>query len=179
LSTNAILNANDRPVSYLYQNHNVAASGAYAWTNTITVPQVIGGTYYLFVVADDPYYGNQISEASKANNTNSVLLTVQVPDLAPASIAAPAAISPGQVVAVVSVVTNTGNGSANGYWYDTIYLSSNTVLNAIDRPLTYVYRNHSVTAAGGYGHSRLGEWIFGGVTRELLTASPVCCVLSH
>jgi nucleotide-binding universal stress UspA family protein len=33
--------------------------------------------------------------------------------------------------------------------------------------------------AGGYGHSRLGEWIFGGVTRELLTASTVCCLLSH
>jgi nucleotide-binding universal stress UspA family protein len=33
--------------------------------------------------------------------------------------------------------------------------------------------------AGGYGHSRLGEWIFGGVTRELLTASPICCMLSH
>jgi nucleotide-binding universal stress UspA family protein len=33
--------------------------------------------------------------------------------------------------------------------------------------------------AGGYGHSRLGEWIFGGVTRGLLTASPVCCLLSH
>src|SRR5262249_41476521 len=33
--------------------------------------------------------------------------------------------------------------------------------------------------AGGYGHSRLGEWIFGGVTRELLAASPVCCLLSH
>jgi nucleotide-binding universal stress UspA family protein len=33
--------------------------------------------------------------------------------------------------------------------------------------------------AGGYGHSRLGEWIFGGVTHELLAASPVCCMLSH
>lgn len=33
--------------------------------------------------------------------------------------------------------------------------------------------------AGGYGHSRLGEWIFGGVTRGLLTESPVCCLLSH
>jgi nucleotide-binding universal stress UspA family protein len=33
--------------------------------------------------------------------------------------------------------------------------------------------------AGGYGHSRLGEFIFGGVTRELLAASPVCCLLSH
>ena len=33
--------------------------------------------------------------------------------------------------------------------------------------------------AGGYGHTRLGEWIFGGVTHELLTRSPVCCLLSH
>jgi nucleotide-binding universal stress UspA family protein len=28
---------------------------------------------------------------------------------------------------------------------------------------------------GGYGHSRLGEWIFGGVTRDLLKSSPICC----
>jgi len=33
--------------------------------------------------------------------------------------------------------------------------------------------------AGGYGHSRLGEWIFGGVAHELLASSPVCCMLSH
>ena len=33
--------------------------------------------------------------------------------------------------------------------------------------------------AGAYGHSRLREWIFGGVTRELLTKSPVCCLMSN
>jgi nucleotide-binding universal stress UspA family protein len=33
--------------------------------------------------------------------------------------------------------------------------------------------------AGGYGHSRLGEWAFGGVTHELLASTPVCCMLSH
>jgi nucleotide-binding universal stress UspA family protein len=33
--------------------------------------------------------------------------------------------------------------------------------------------------SGAYGHSRLGEWIFGGVTQDLLTQSPVCCLLSH
>jgi nucleotide-binding universal stress UspA family protein len=33
--------------------------------------------------------------------------------------------------------------------------------------------------AGGYGHSRLGEWIFGGVTRELFETSQICCLLSH
>lgn len=36
-----------------------------------------------------------------------------------------------------------------------------------------------LVVAGGYGHSRLGEWIFGGVTHELLARSPVCCLLSH
>jgi nucleotide-binding universal stress UspA family protein len=33
--------------------------------------------------------------------------------------------------------------------------------------------------AGAYGQSRLGEWVFGGATRGLLSASPVCCLLSH
>jgi nucleotide-binding universal stress UspA family protein len=33
--------------------------------------------------------------------------------------------------------------------------------------------------AGAYGHSRLGEWALGGVTRDLLVSSPVCCLLSH
>jgi len=39
--------------------------------------------------------------------------------------------------------------------------------------------NADLIVAGGYGHSRMGEWIFGGVTHELLAASPVCCLLSH
>jgi nucleotide-binding universal stress UspA family protein len=33
--------------------------------------------------------------------------------------------------------------------------------------------------AGAYGHSRVGEWIFGGMTQALLADSPVCCLLSH
>lgn len=32
---------------------------------------------------------------------------------------------------------------------------------------------------GGYGHSRLGEWIFGGMTRGLLQESSVCLMMSH
>lgn len=33
--------------------------------------------------------------------------------------------------------------------------------------------------AGAYGHTRLGEWIFGGMTQALLAESPVCCLLSQ
>lgn len=32
---------------------------------------------------------------------------------------------------------------------------------------------------GAYGHSRLKEWVFGGMTRDLLTSSPICCLMSH
>jgi nucleotide-binding universal stress UspA family protein len=36
-----------------------------------------------------------------------------------------------------------------------------------------------LVVAGGYGHSRLGEWALGGVTRELLSKSALCCLFSH
>jgi nucleotide-binding universal stress UspA family protein len=32
---------------------------------------------------------------------------------------------------------------------------------------------------GAYGHSRLGELIFGGMTHKLVTESPICCLMSH
>ncbi|MCA1456062.1 universal stress protein [Bradyrhizobium sp. BRP22] len=32
---------------------------------------------------------------------------------------------------------------------------------------------------GGYGHSRLGEWIFGGMTIGLLREAPICLMMSH
>ena len=32
---------------------------------------------------------------------------------------------------------------------------------------------------GGYGHTRAQEWVFGGVTRDLLSASPKCILFSH
>jgi nucleotide-binding universal stress UspA family protein len=33
--------------------------------------------------------------------------------------------------------------------------------------------------AGAYGHTRLGEWVFGGLTHGLLRDSEICCLLSN
>jgi nucleotide-binding universal stress UspA family protein len=33
--------------------------------------------------------------------------------------------------------------------------------------------------AGAYGHSRLSEWVFGGVTRDLLLPANICSLVSH
>lgn len=39
--------------------------------------------------------------------------------------------------------------------------------------------NSDLIVAGAYGHTRLGEWIFGGATRDLLTKADICCLMSH
>ena len=36
-----------------------------------------------------------------------------------------------------------------------------------------------VVIAGAYGHSRLSEWILGGVTRQLINPANRCALLSH
>jgi nucleotide-binding universal stress UspA family protein len=39
--------------------------------------------------------------------------------------------------------------------------------------------NADLIVTGGYGHSRLGEWMFGGMTRGLLQEAPICLMMSH
>jgi len=61
--------------------------------------------------------------------------------------------------------------------------SALTVLAAGDVATELIRRANAEGAdlivSGAYGHSRLGEWVFGGVTRALLAASPVCCLMAH
>jgi nucleotide-binding universal stress UspA family protein len=50
---------------------------------------------------------------------------------------------------------------------------TNTLLRLIES------ENIDLLVAGAYGHSRVGEWVFGGITRDLLANLPVCCLFSH
>jgi nucleotide-binding universal stress UspA family protein len=40
-------------------------------------------------------------------------------------------------------------------------------------------RGVDLMVAGAYGHSRLREWVLGGVTRDLLLRSDRCSLISH
>jgi nucleotide-binding universal stress UspA family protein len=42
-----------------------------------------------------------------------------------------------------------------------------------------INQDADLLVAGAYGHSRLGEWIFGGMTRDILASCPLCCLMSH
>lgn len=41
------------------------------------------------------------------------------------------------------------------------------------------HQRADLIVAGAYGHSRMREWIFGGVTQDLIETTPVCCLMSH
>jgi hypothetical protein len=69
-SSNSVFGANATRLPGVGGNHNVAAGSSYAWTNSVTLPQVPAGTYYLFVVVD---YQSQVYESTKANNTSAAL----------------------------------------------------------------------------------------------------------
>jgi len=39
--------------------------------------------------------------------------------------------------------------------------------------------NADLIVTGAYGHSRLGDWMFGGMTRGLLKGATCCLTMSH
>ena len=50
------------------------------------------------------------------------------------------------------------------------------------RPLSHPAgqkRRRGFDRDGGCGHSRLGEWMRGGMTRGLLQEAPICLMMSH
>ena len=55
---------------------------------------------------------------------------------------------------------------------------------ASDNPATDILafaeaENSEIVVMGAYGHSRLREWMFGGVTRYFLENTPICCFMSR
>jgi nucleotide-binding universal stress UspA family protein len=53
-------------------------------------------------------------------------------------------------------------------------------LSAAGQIFDFASRNGAdLIVAGAYGHSRLTEWVFGGVTREILSGCSLPCLLSH
>jgi nucleotide-binding universal stress UspA family protein len=63
---------------------------------------------------------------------------------------------------------------------DACHMVPNLRGNAVEQLATHASDvGADVIVAGAYGHTRLREWVFGGVTRDLITQARVCSVLSH
>jgi nucleotide-binding universal stress UspA family protein len=90
-----------------------------------------------------------------------------------------------QAATVVCVGDDSGSEDARGYLADHDVLVSKTSLpDSATSPAEALLRFAEQEAAdlivcGAYGHSRTREWVFGGVTRNLLNHAGICCLMTH
>lgn len=62
----------------------------------------------------------------------------------------------------------------------TTHLLPSPAIGAGEELLRFAQREGAdLIVMGAYGHSRLREWIFGGVTRDILQGTTLCCLMSH
>jgi hypothetical protein len=96
---------------------------------TVTIPDVPAGNYYVFVWANSQ---NTVQEFDYTNNyfVTPVPITVLPLDLAPVAFSAPPAAQSRSTIQISWIVTNMGAGTVYPQWYDNIYISPVATLDA-------------------------------------------------
>ncbi len=142
--------------SYLFSSYfdGVMAPGAKYWqTNTVRLPAVQDGTYYLAFQADPSGW---LFESDRSNNILVVPITVHIlpPDLSPIALQLPTSITspPNPQITFVWGVTNRGTGDAvgNGSWTDLLYISTNSVWDSTATLIGNAYEAGPIAAGGSY-----------------------------
>ncbi|MCA2657680.1 MAG: carboxypeptidase regulatory-like domain-containing protein, partial [Microcystis sp. M049S2] len=122
LSNDAIFDANaDTYVAQelISTQTPLAAGASYSITRNINLPNFATGNRYLIFVADGS--GGQ-GETNETNNTRAVAINLNAPDLIVSEITAPVESLSGQPIEINWTVKNQGAATAEGTWYDYVYL---------------------------------------------------------
>ena len=138
LSPNTTLNpSTDYLLATRVRSGALAAGSSYQRNIDVTLPNGIEGEYYLFFRND---IDNQVNDNIRGNNTTYLATPISItlslsPDLVPTVINPPANATAGQPLDLVWSVANQGEATANGPWYDAVYLSENATLETGDQRL--------------------------------------------
>src|SRR5690606_14649649 len=111
----------------------LAPGGSYdaqgTFTFTGTQRELSAGSYYVLVAAN---YSGQ-GEIDRANNTWSIPVQVQAPDLrVDAADAVPESATPGEIINISWEVTNLASFDLQGPWFDYVFLSQVYVFSSDD-----------------------------------------------
>ena len=138
LSQDATLDPSDLSLLQPFQNPVLAVGQSISRTNTVTLPIVPSGDYYVILRLDNSGFGGQgnLFETNETNNTAVVPIHITVPDLTPVSVVAAPTASTRQPIQVSWSIQNIGdavashrNNSSFAEWSDRLYLSTNQTVN--------------------------------------------------
>jgi large repetitive protein len=152
LSTDATMDDGDTQLTGVDQEGPLAAEDTYSASDTITVPAVPDGTYYLLVVVDE------WERLPESDETNNVLVSTPIEisgvsaDLVPTALMAVEAVDRGALITIEWIVVNRGAETipAGAVWYDSIYLSTDAMLDGDDRLLQDI-GSWAIPPFTGYG----------------------------
>ena len=151
-----------------HANTGLDAQGSYTDSLTATVPQGIGGTFYVYVFVNRDFRGNAIALATSgqnalslqgygatayedpANNSGSAVLPIVYaePELVVSNFTVPADAVAGSTVSVTYTVTNIGNrATRQSSWTDAVFLSTDASLDNGDYLLTLQQPDGSLVSA--------------------------------
>jgi RHS repeat-associated protein len=143
LSTDPVITPEDRLLGSRWVS-SLAAGATNTASKTVTLPRGLVGTYYVGAIAD---YLNAVAESEESNNASpGGAIELLAPDLTVASVAGPAASSPGALVDVTTGVAAGADGGSAGASRVGIYLSTDEDITTSDKLLGY--RTVSALPAG-------------------------------
>lgn len=145
--------ATDIALGYVTRSGELAAGAQYEANGLFTVPQALGGRYYVFVATD---ITNKIAERNaETNNSTYAPASVEVvytppADLVVGTIVIPADGSPGRDATITYTVNNNGQNPASGTWTDALFISGDGIWDINDPLFGRVSVTASVAPGGSY-----------------------------
>ena len=153
-STDAVLDWQDSQNNLrLLQSAAARPAAATGRRTSVRIPVVSNGTYYLIFRADNY---NNVFESDESNNVVVVPVTFNIlpPDLVPLPPVTSLSLtaSPRPNLTLTWGVTNQGTGPAigNWNWVDTVYFSSDPVLDSSDQWMAYNSQTGPIPPGGSY-----------------------------
>lgn len=154
VSTNSVLDASATVFQSSYESGPLPPGSSYWRTNEFTVPVTRSGIYYLFFDTD---VDADLIESNPSNNVAVVAVNFNITpaDLAPVRFTVPTSVSgpPNPKLFFSWTITNLGPGAALGYWPDSVYLTTNVVLDATATRLVLDYGPATLPVGGSYSRS--------------------------
>ncbi len=140
-STNEVWDAADTLLSTVYKTGSLPSGGTYSQTNTVTLPNVSGGTYYLLLKVDDAQSSYVVEESVETNNVLAIPVAVGLSSLTVSNGSGSGIYTNGQQVAITADALV---GKTFVQWIgDTQYVNNVTYTNAV---VTMSTNNVSLTA---------------------------------
>ncbi len=152
LSLDATFDGGDAELAEFYRSGITTAGGSYTASQTVTVPGLRPGRYFLIYTADA---NGTLTESDETNNARVVPVTVHAPDLVVTDFTFPTSAVPGSTVTATWTVKNVGDAAAPaGGWLDRLTEFSNSYYYSTSELAAVAYTGPALAPGASYTVTR-------------------------